>query len=92
MTEEIILKPQQTEKAAAGQSAGRPVYTFRVPPRIGKTAVKEAVSKLYKVKPFKVRIVNVPAKRRVYRGRPARKPGYKKALVYLVPGEKIDLQ
>ena len=89
---QIIIRPHQTEKAAAGESAPWPIYTFLVATAANKIEVKQDIFKRYQVKPLKVRIVNIPSKRLLYRGRPAKKPGYKKALVYLRPGEKINLK
>ncbi|MEK7585398.1 MAG: 50S ribosomal protein L23 [Patescibacteria group bacterium] len=88
----IKLTPHQTEKAAAAQSAKTPVYTFEVPAGANKLNVKEFILRDYKVKATKVRIINVPKKKVLYRGHPAFKPGMKKTLVYLKAGEKIDLK
>jgi len=88
----LSLRPHLTEKAQARQGAPRPVFTFMVARASNKTEIKKAVGKNYKVKPVKVRIVNIPPKRLIYRGRPAVKPGFKKALVYLPPGETINLK
>ncbi len=85
-------RPRLTEKAQARQNAPRPVFTFVVPPASNKTEIKKALGKNYQVKPVKVRIINLPSKRLIYRGRPAVKPGFKKVMVYLSPGEKIDLK
>ncbi|MBI2097920.1 MAG: 50S ribosomal protein L23 [Candidatus Vogelbacteria bacterium] len=83
-------RPHLTEKTQARQNAPRPVFTFTAPAAANKTEIKKAIGKNYQVKPIKVRVINVPSKRLIYRGRPAKKPGYKKVLVYLSPGEKID--
>lgn len=88
----IVLRPHLTEKTQARQSAPHPVFTFAVPSAANKTEIKKALGKNYQVKPVKVRIINIPAKRLTYRGRPAVKPGFKKVMVYLKPGEKIDLK
>ena len=90
--DQIIIGSHKTEKAAAGESRAVPVYTFRVTPAADKIEIKKAIIKRYQIKPAKVRIVRIPSKRLIYRGRPAVKSGYKKALVYLRPGEKIDLK
>lgn len=88
----IILRPHLTEKTQTRQSASRPVFTFVVPRTANKTEIKKVLGKNYKVKPVKVRIANLASKRLIYRGRPALKPGFKKVMVYLRPGEKIDLK
>ncbi|MEK7552601.1 MAG: 50S ribosomal protein L23 [Patescibacteria group bacterium] len=86
-----ILEPHVTEKVTAGQSQPAPVYTFAVASSVNKVEVRRAIMAEYKVKPLKIRMVNLPRKQFVYRGHPAWKPGLRKALVYLKPGEKINL-
>lgn len=86
----IILGQHETEKAIAAQTVS--VYTFRVAPTATKLEIKKAVVKTYQVKPRQLRIVNVPRKRLIYRGHPAWKSGYKKVMVYLKAGEKIDFK
>lgn len=75
----IVLRPHITEKTQARQSARRPVFTFAVPRASNKAEIKKTIGKNYKVKPVKVRIINIPSKR-------------KKVMIYLKPGEKIDLK
>jgi len=90
----IVLSRYETEKAAAGQAGARAaaVYTFRVPATANKTEIKKTISRTYQVKPRKLRIINVPRKHFIYRGHPAWKSGYKKVLVYLRAGDKIDFK
>ena len=40
--------------------------------------------------PIKIRIINVPLKKRIVRGKVGIKSGYKKALVYLKESDKIE--
>ena len=86
----IILGRRETEKAIAAEA--RSVYTFRVSAAATKLEIKKAVIKSYQVKPRQLRIVNVPRKRLIYRGHPAWKSGYKKVMVYLKTGDKIDFK
>lgn len=88
--DKIISRPHLTEKATDAQNQKAPVYTFRAAPSANKAQIRQTVVKNFKVKPIKIRIVNLPAKRIVYRGRTGSKPGFKKALVYLKPGDKIE--
>jgi large subunit ribosomal protein L23 len=82
---ELLLKrPHVTEKAAA-------VYVFEVARAANKTVIKKAIVALYKVVPRRVNIVNVPAKKISLRGKIGVRPGYKKAVVYLKKGDKIEL-
>jgi len=91
-TESIVLtRPRVTEKATYLAGAKYPVYTFEVTTKATKSEIIKAVLAKYKVKPVKVNIVTLPAKKLVLRGREGHKPAVKKALVFLNPGEKIEL-
>jgi|SRR3989344_5509866 len=84
----IIIKPRITERASfITEDRG---YTFDVDPRANKIQIKRAVEEIYKVKPVKVCIVTVPAKRIRVRGKAGVKSGGKKAIVYLKEGDKIE--
>ena len=84
----IIKNPRVTEKASF--LAEQNVYTFDVSKNANKTEIKKAIFALYKVKPVKVNILAVPAKKIFVRGKVGVKPGGKKALVYLKKGDKIE--
>ena len=86
---EILRRPIISEKATGLAAAGR--YVFEIDPKANKLEVKDAVEKLYKVRVRRVNLIKVSPKRRILRGRPGVKPGYKKALVFLRPGDKIEL-
>ncbi len=73
------------------ERAAGPVYAFAVSDRATKPEIKALVKRLYKITPQKVSILNVKPKSLVYRGRAGERSGYKKALVYLKPGEKLEL-
>ena len=68
-------------------------YTFAVDSRVNKVQVKQAIELAWPdVKVEKVRIANMPPKRaRRWRRVSTRKPGWKKAIVTLAPGNSIDL-
>ena len=85
----VLLGPRITEKATY-ISEHASVYTFNISPDANKNTVSEAVSKLYKVHPEKVRIVTIPSKRVFVRGKRGVKSGGRKAYVYLKKGEKIE--
>ncbi len=85
----IIKKPIITEKASDLSGLGK--YVFMVKTSATKNEVKKAVKEIYRVDAAEVNIVNLPAKPRSYRGRKHAKPGYKKAVVTLKQGQKIDL-
>lgn len=88
-TENTLIKPRITEKAALGTQNG--VYVFQVDPRTTKKDVFNAVKKIYKVEPEKVNTVKIPKKMVFQRRIKGVKGGGKKAYVYLKEGDKIDL-
>ncbi|MFA6274064.1 MAG: 50S ribosomal protein L23 [Candidatus Paceibacterota bacterium] len=88
ITSKIIKNPRVTEKASF--NAEQNVYTFDVFQNANKTEIKKAIFALYKVKPVRVNILSVPAKKVFIKGRAGVKSGGKKALVYLKEGDKIE--
>ena len=87
----LVLGSRVSEKAAVLAShATSPVYTFEVGPRANKTEIKKEVAKQYKVKVVRVNIINVAGKKIFLGGKWGRRPGLKKAMVYLAPGNKIE--
>ncbi|MBU0750422.1 50S ribosomal protein L23 [Patescibacteria group bacterium] len=86
----VLTKPWLSEKALIGTEAG--VYVFEVPPSATKTDVAAAVEAIYKVAPRKVRMVNLPAKRKALRTRRGlgAQAARHKAYVYLKKGEAIQ--
>ena len=66
-------------------------YSFRVHPDAHKTQVRQAVEELFNVHVESVNVLQVrskPKRRGLHRGR---KPGWKKAIVQLRPGETIEI-
>lgn len=66
-------------------------YAFKIGRGADKFEIKKEIEKLYKVNVRMVNIISVLPKKRLYRGKVGHKPGYKKALVFLKKGQKIDL-
>lgn len=87
--QDIIKKPVITEKSYS--LAGQNKYTFIVAPAANKVEIKKAVESLFKVKVLKVNTLNVKGKPRRVRGIAGYKPDYKKAIVTLRPGDKIEV-
>ena len=86
----IIKKPIISEKAtAAGEKFNR--FTFSVDKKANKPEVKKAVEGIYKVKVVKVNITNARPKSRRLGRTTGVKPGYKKAIVTLAAGQKLDI-
>jgi len=87
----IIKKPWVTEKAASVTANGQ--YVFIVQPDATKPEIKKAIKAIYKVDAVAVNVVNRPAKRKRFGGsRKGIKAGYRKAIVTLKAGQKIDIQ
>jgi len=87
---DIILEPLITEKIArATESANQ--YGFKVHPKANKKEIKSAVEKIFNVHVESVNTVNVDGKWRRVRYQPGQTPDWKKAIVTLKKGEKIDL-
>lgn len=86
----VFLSPHITEKTAT-MADGNNVYAFRVNSRANKIIAEKAFRELYGFNPIKVRILNMPSKKRIVRGRVGTKSGFKKALIYLKKGDKIEL-
>jgi large subunit ribosomal protein L23 len=91
---EVLRLPHITEKANY-QNTKLKQYVFRVDERATKTMVKDAIEKIFNVNVVRVNVINVPAKstRRGVRNRRLmiRRPGYKKAIVLLAPGNTIEI-
>jgi large subunit ribosomal protein L23 len=89
---EIIRRPVVTEKSN-DLVDGLNQYTFAVDARANKLQIKRAVELAWpEVTVTKIRVANMPAKRsRRWRRISVRKPGWKKAVVTLAPGDRIAL-
>ncbi len=80
-----------TEKANK-QSAELGQYTFRVNPRASKHAIAAAVEQTFKVTVRRVNVQNYRGKNKRSRsGLPSTTSDYKKAIVTLKAGDKIEL-
>lgn len=84
-----LIAPHVTEKSSTASEKG--MYTFKVQDYTNKSEVKKAIQELYGVEVDAVHVINIHSKRRFSRGRPGMVKGYKKALVTLAKGQKIDL-
>lgn len=85
----VIVRPVISEKSYALMAEGK--YTFRVHDRAHKTQIARAVEEIFDVKVEAVRTAKVrskPKRRGLHRGRTR---SWKKAIVQLAPGERIEL-
>ncbi len=85
---EVLRRPLITEKSTALQAQGK--YAFEVAKEATKPQIKQAVEKAFKVEVTAVNVVKVPGKSRRLGRRllPARP--WKKAIVTLKPGDRIE--
>lgn len=86
---QIILKPLITEKGGLLEGYGQ--YFFKVAKNANKVEIKKAVEKLYKVRVDRVNVISVPSKFRRVGEHEGKKPGFKKAIVTLKKGDKIEI-
>ena len=87
---EVLRRPLITEKNTAIQAPiGK--YAFEVAAGANKEQVKQAVEKAFKVSVTRVNVMTVPGRGRMMRGRLVMTPSWKKAVVTLKPGDKIEL-
>ena len=86
----VILAPHVSEKATVATEK-RNEYVFEVIDNATKPEVKDAIELLFSAKVKAVRIVNVRAKKRLFRGVEGKKKGWKKAYVTLQADQKLDI-
>ncbi len=90
---DIIIAPMITEKSMTATAASQ--YTFEVNPRASKTQIKHAIHEIFKVDVTKINTTNVLGKTKNFARKGVRTAGkqsdWKKAIVTLKPGQKIEL-
>jgi large subunit ribosomal protein L23 len=90
---DVLRRPLVTEKSSY-QSGKLNQYSFIVSDTATRTQVKDAIETLYDVNVVRVNVINVPPKRgRRLRSRRLliRKPAYKKAVVTLAEGQRLEI-
>ena len=86
---QVVIAPVVSEKSYSLIEDNK--YSFRVHPRAHKTQIRQAVEELFDVKVESVNVLKVqskPKRRGLHKGR---KPGWKKAIVQLRPGDSIEI-
>ena len=87
---DVVIRPVVTERSTL-MADEQDAFTFIVAPDANKIEIRRAVEQLFEVKVRSVRTMNYRGKwRRVGRNY-GRRPGFKKAIVKLVEGERIDV-
>ncbi len=85
----ILRAPQVTEKTT--DLAKKNQYIFKVYSGVNKTEIKKAIEDLYKVEVLSLKIINMPRKRRRLGRILGWRKGYKKAIVRIKAGQKIEI-
>ncbi|MDA1334425.1 MAG: 50S ribosomal protein L23 [bacterium] len=88
-TEGVLITPHITERARALAEIGQ--YVFRINRDANKAQVKKSVQGMYGVNVEGVKVITVHEKKRRRGLTEGVKKGYKKAVVSLREGEKIDI-
>ncbi len=87
-----VLKTVRLTEKSNAQSAEYGQYTFEVYPTANKASIAAAVEDTFKVTVKRVNVMNILGKTtRGRTGRPGKKSDYKKAIVTLKAGDKIEL-
>ncbi|MEA3361044.1 MAG: 50S ribosomal protein L23 [Thermodesulfobacteriota bacterium] len=85
----IIRKPLITEKGTKQKEQANQ-YAFEIDRTANKVMVRNAVEEIFKVKVINVAVMNMKGKRRRVGKNLGKKADWKKAIVRLAPGEKIE--
>ncbi len=86
---QVIIRPIITEKSMRLKEEENK-YTFEVHPKATKKDIKDAIEKLFDVKVEKVNTINVKGKRKRVGRIITRRKNWKKAIVKLREGDKIE--
>ena len=86
---EVLTRPLITEKNSTLQAQNK--YAFEVAGGANKPQIKQAVEKAFKVKVNTVNVITVPGKMRRVGRQVVLTKSWKKAIVTLKPGDKIEI-
>ncbi len=85
----VLFSPHITEKATDLSASDK--YVFKVWPKSNKIEIKKAIESIYGVDVEKVNIVKIPRKRRRVGRTMGWTKGYKKAIISVKKGQKIEI-
>jgi large subunit ribosomal protein L23 len=85
----VLIKPLVSEKASFIGQYGQ--YIFEVSPQANKNEIARAVANTYGVVPLGINIIRVRGKEVRYGRTSGKTKSYKKAIVTLKPGDKIEV-
>ena len=86
---QVLIAPVVSEKSYSQIVENR--YTFKVHKDAHKTQVRQAVEELFDVKVVCVNLIKMPAKPKRRGMIKGTRPGWKKAIVELKAGDKIEI-
>ncbi len=86
---QIVIRPVVSEKSYALIAQNK--YTFRVHPDAHKTQIRQAVEQIFEVTVTDVRTIKLRPKPKRRGWTSGHTRGWKKAIVELAPGDRIDL-
>jgi len=86
---DIIIRPIISEKTTELMEQHK--YVFEVARDANKLTVKRALKELFNVTPEKVNILNVRGRNRRLRFKVGKRAAWKKAIVTLTAGDKIEI-
>ena len=90
---QVLANLQHSESNRCVARCKSPKAVFLVDPRANKRQIAQAVEEIYReerVKVVKVNTITIHRKGRRVRGRSGFKAGYKKAVVTLEPGDRLE--
>jgi len=86
---DTLIRPVVTEKSTLGSEHNQ--VTFQVRIDATKPQIKAAVEGVFGVKVTAVNTLRQQGKLKRFRGKMGKRPDYKKAIITLAEGEKIDI-
>ena len=86
---EIIIKPLITEKTSIQKELNNQL-TFEVDRRANRIEIKQAIESIFNVRVAAVKTMQVTGKTKQRGGITGKRRDWKKAIVKLMPGERID--
>jgi large subunit ribosomal protein L23 len=86
---QILISPLVSEKTTKMAESNQ--YVFRVHPKANKKEIKKAIEDWYGVDVLEVKIIKIPPKKRRLGRISGWRKGYKKAIVKIKKGQRIEL-
>ncbi len=85
----VIKEPHVAEKGNLQKELFNQI-TFKVDKRANKVEIKKAVERLFKTKVLDIKTLNIKGKKRRVGRNMGKRPDWKKAIVRLAKGEKVE--